>query len=153
MNDAAEFKGKRTSMETPDRWTLIRDILVLQVKLVVDGLRDFILVPVSLVTGAYSLVKGGQRPGTEFYDLLRYGRQSDRIINLFGAANRIHDPVDDEAVPDIDEFVSRMETYVVDEYRRGGITAQAKEQIDRALDAINRRAAAAGTEPHDSKDA
>lgn len=133
-------------MEPPDRWTLIRDLLVLQFKLVVDGLRDFVLVPVSLATGAYSLLKGGKRPGTEFYDLLRYGRQSDRVINLFGAADRIHDPGnDDEALPDIDEFVSRMETFVVDEYRRGGITAQAKERIDRALDAVNRRAAAAGT--------
>ena len=34
-----------------DRWTLIRDVAVLQVKLIVDGLRDFILVPISLVAG------------------------------------------------------------------------------------------------------
>ena len=39
----------------------------------------------------------------------------------------------------IDEIVGRVETFVVDEYRRGGMTAQAKEQIDKALDAIQRR--------------
>ena len=40
----------------PDRWTLIRDILVLQLKLIVDGFRDLILVPISLVVGFVSLL-------------------------------------------------------------------------------------------------
>ena len=45
-------------------WTLIRDAAVLQVKLVVDGLRDFLLVPASLIAAIASLVtaKDG-RPG------------------------------------------------------------------------------------------
>jgi hypothetical protein len=128
-----------SSSETPDRWTLIRDILVFQLKLVVDGLRDFILVPVSLVLGVVSLVKGGNRPGTEFYDLLRYGRHTDRAINLFGAAERVHPPDDDAMMPNIDDVLGRVEDYVVEEYRRGGITAQAKERLDRALDTLNRR--------------
>ena len=59
------------SRETPDRWTLIRDIAVFQFKLFVDGVRDLVLVPVSLVLGLVSLLKGGDRVGTEFYDLLR----------------------------------------------------------------------------------
>ena len=54
----------------PDRWTLIRDILVLQLKLIVDGLRDFILVPISLVIGVISLLKAGNSSGSEFYELL-----------------------------------------------------------------------------------
>ena len=33
------------------RWTLLRDLGVLQVKLLVDGLRDIILVPASLIAG------------------------------------------------------------------------------------------------------
>ena len=31
----------------PDRWTLLRDLAVLQVKLLVDGFRDLVLVPAS----------------------------------------------------------------------------------------------------------
>lgn len=132
--------------ETPDRWTLIRDLVVFQFKLFVDGIRDLLLVPVSLVIGVISLLKGGERPGTEFYDLLKFGRHTDHAINLFGAADRVHDPADDEPVPDIDDLVSKVEDYVVDEYRRGGITAQAKERLDKALDAASAR-----RRPHDAR--
>ena len=42
----------------PDRWTLIRDIGVLQVKLLVDGFRDLLLVPTSIIAGIWSIVGG-----------------------------------------------------------------------------------------------
>jgi len=128
---------------TPDRWTLIRDIFVLQLKLVVDGLRDFILVPISLVVGIVSLVKTGSGGGDEFYELLRAGRRSERWINLFGAAERVYGPsIDDEHFPaeDIDKIVSRVESFVVDEYSKGGVTRQAKDQLDRALDSLHKLA-------------
>lgn len=127
----------------PDRWTLIRDIAVFQVKLLFDGFRDVLLVPVSLIAGIVSLVRGSATPGPEFYDLLRIGRRSERWINLFGAAEHYHGPpTDDErfAVEDIDEMVSRVEAFVVDEYQKGGVTAQAKDRLDGALDLIHRKA-------------
>jgi len=131
-------------INTPtDRLTLLRDIAVLQVKLVVDGLRDFILVPVSLIAGVISLVKGGEERSSEFYDLLRMGRRSERWINLFGAAERVYGPAsgDEQLSPeDIDTLVSRVESFVVDEYRKGGVTKQAKDQIDKALDTLHKRA-------------
>ena len=126
-----------------DRWTLVRDIAVLQVKLVVDGLRDLILVPISLIAGIISLVKGGDEPATEFYDLLKMGRRSERWINLFGAAERVHGPAseDDHLLPeDIDSLVSRVESFVVDEYQKGGVTKQAKDQVDKALNTLHKRA-------------
>jgi hypothetical protein len=126
----------------PDRWTLIRDIFVLQLKLVVDGLRDFILVPISLVVGLVSLVKKDSG-GEEFYELLRAGRRSERWINLFGAAERVYGPsIDDERFPadDIDEIVHRVESFVVDEYSKGGVTRQAKDQLDRAIDSLHKLA-------------
>lgn len=121
----------------PGRWELMRDIAVLQVKLVVDGVRDLVLVPVSIGVGIYSLFSGGDRPGIEFYRLLRYGRRSDHLINLFGAADRVQGPPDADApLPDIDDMVARVETFIVDEYKKGGITAQAKKQIDSMLDSV-----------------
>lgn len=127
----------------PDRWTLIRDILVLQVKLVVDGLRDVILVPISLLIGIISLLKAGNSSGSEFYELLRVGRRSERWINLFGAAERAYGPaITDDRFPaeDIDELVSRVESFVVDEYRQGGVTRQVKDQLDRALNSLHKLA-------------
>jgi len=130
-----------TDTALPDRWTLIRDIGVLQFKLVVDGLRDFLLVPVSVATGIYSLLKGGDRPGEEFYELLRHGRRTERLINLFGAAERVYgSSPEDDSLPDIDQMVARVETFVVDEYKSGGITAQAKEHLDQVLASVRRMA-------------
>jgi hypothetical protein len=127
------------------RWTLIRDIGVLQLKLIVDGLRDLVLVPISLVASVVSLAKSGRGGGgTEFYDLLRLGRKSERWINLFGAADN-SPSVEDEDVEfsnaDIDGLVSRVESFVIDEYRKGGVTKQAKVGLDKAIDSLHKFAA------------
>jgi hypothetical protein len=127
----------------PPRWTLIRDIAVLQVKLVVDGLRDLILVPASLVAGIISLSKTKDGvPGTEFYTLVGVGKQSERWINLFGAYKNAPPEVTEQnhfGDADIDDIVSRVESFVVDEYKRGGVTAQARDRMNKAMDAMRRR--------------
>ena len=125
------------------RWTLIRDTAVLQFKLIVDGLRDFLLVPLSLIAAIASLAtsKDGV-PGPHFYRLLRVGKQSEVWINLFGAYQHAPEDIthnDRFADMNIDELVVKVESFVVDEYKRGGITTQAKEKIDNALNAIQRR--------------
>ena len=127
----------------PDRWTLIRDVVVLQAKLVVDGFRDLLLVPASLVAAIISLASGDKgRPGPQFYQLIGVGKQSERWIDLFKAYENAPEELRREsefAVSNMDELVDRFESFVVDEYERGGVTAQAKERIDKALDAIQRR--------------
>lgn len=133
-----------TEPRNSERWALIRDTAVLQFKLIVDGLRDFLLVPASLIAAILSLAtaKDG-RPGPQFYRLLVAGKRSERWINLFGAhARSAEDSAQDGRPGDItiDELVVRVESFVVDEYKRGGVTAQAKVRIDKALDAIQRRA-------------
>jgi hypothetical protein len=88
-----------------------------------------------------STTKDG-RPGPQFYQLLALGKQSERSINLFGAYEHAPDDVthhDHLGDMNIDELVTRVESFMVDEYKRGGMTAQAKTQIDKALDAIQRR--------------
>ena len=127
----------------PPVWTLVRDIAVLQVKLVVDGLRDLVLVPASLIAGIVSLVKmKNGKPGTHFYTLIGAGRQSERWINLFGAFKNAPAEVIEQnhfGDTDMDEIMSRVESFVVDEYQRGGVTAQAKERIEKAMAAMQRR--------------
>ena len=127
----------------PDRWTMVRDLAVFQVKLVVDGLRDLVLVPASLIAGIISLVSSSDgKPGPQFYHLLGVGRQSEQWIDLFGAfRNAPPDLEHVEPFPDarMDDIVSKIETFVVDEHARGGMTAQAKDRFDKALDAMQRK--------------
>ena len=137
------------STEATDRWTLIRDIGVLQVKLIVDGLRDFLLVPISLVAGAMSVFRAGDPRGNEFYRLLRIGRRSEKWINLFEAADRYPDDTDEEVRfpnEDIDALVQRVESFVVDEYQSGGVTRQAKDQFDQLMKSVRRRRGETGSQ-------
>ncbi len=129
-----------TTADEQDRWALIRDIAVLQVKLIVDGVRDLVLVPISMIAGIISLVKSNPGSDNEFYELLRLGKKSEHWINLFGAADqRPTADGDFMKLPDtdIDAMVSRVESFVVDEYRKGGVTQQAKERLDRAIDSLH----------------
>lgn len=127
----------------PDRWTLIRDLAVLQAKLLVDSFRDLVLIPASLIAGIVSLVRTTDgKPGPEFYTLVEVGRQSERWINLFGAMKNAPPDIankDHFGDVDMDTIVSRIETFLVDEHKRGGVTAQAKARIDKALEAMQRR--------------
>ena len=125
------------------RWTMLRDLGVLQVKLIVDGLRDIILVPASLVAGIISIASAKDgKPGLQFYHLLAWGKESEAWINLFGAVRNSPEeikqprPFGDQ---DIDDIVGRLESFVVDEVKRGGVTAQAKDRLDKILDAVQRK--------------
>jgi len=126
-----------------ERWTLLRDLGVLQVKLLVDGLRDLILVPTALVTAIISIVSSKDgKPGTHFYQLLAWGRESEVWINLFAALEnspaeiKRPQPFGDR---NIDDIVGHLESFIVDEVKRGGVTAQAKERLDKILDVMQRK--------------
>lgn len=125
-----------------ERVMLLRDIAVLQAKLIVDGLRDLVLVPASIVAGIISLTSGTDgRPGSQFYQLLGLGKQSERWINLFGALENAPPDLEQmEPFPDtdMDELVGRLETFVRDEDSRGAVTNQARERLEKVLNALNR---------------
>ena len=114
-----------------DRWRLIRDIAVLQAKLVADAVRDLLLAPLALVAGIIDLLRPG---GGLFDEVLSIGRRTDRWINLFG-----HEPSQDaQAEASIDELAGRLEQRLRERYADGGITAQAKDAVDKALDAVSK---------------
>ena len=145
MNTTSGAAARRSA-----RHVLLRDIAVLQVKLVVDGFRDLLLVPASLVAGFVSLVRGGDRTGEEFYGLLRLGRASERYINLFGALDHYQGDPGAADREDMDRMVSRVEKFVVDEYRHGHLSAQAREQLERAVERLRQAASrheASGDDP------
>ena len=125
-----------------DRMTLVRDVALLQVKLVVDGLRDFLLVPISLVAGMIGFIRFGENGGRDFYKLLRIGRRSERWINLFGAADRTPtEETERDHFPDadIDAMVARVEAFVVDEEKRGAVSDQARERLRKVVDTLSQR--------------
>ena len=117
------------------RWRLLRDATAFQLKLAVDGLRDLLLIPISLVAALLSLVTGGGSQSV-FYEVVRLGSRTERWINLFGIV-RQESTARDEG---IDALVQRFENLVVEQYSRGGVTATAKDRIDQVLDRLEKAA-------------
>lgn len=123
------------------RWILLRDVTVLQGKLLLDSVKDLLLAPVSLGAAAVSLFKRDGDTGRQFYEVLHVARRLEDWINKYGDADRIPPP--DFAIrregESIGVMVARIEDLVKRQYQRGGMTASAKDAIDRALDAVHAR--------------
>jgi hypothetical protein len=76
-------------METahyPSKGVLIRDLLILQLKLVIDAVKDILLIKLALFAVVFDILFG--RPGRPllFYNVLRLGERFDLWLNLYGAA-------------------------------------------------------------------
>ncbi len=122
----------------PSRWALFRDVAVFQGKLIIDGLRDLVLVPLSLAAALIGVFTEPRNPGRKFYSVVALGRRSERWINLFGAARATHPDEFREDDPDqsVDDLISMLERRIVEQHDRGGITAQARRAVDGALDRL-----------------
>lgn len=70
------------------RWVILRDLGIFQVKLVVDGAKDIVLAPLSLVAVVLDLFFPGAQPGRRFYAVMRVGERFDRWLSLFSAADK-----------------------------------------------------------------
>lgn len=131
-------------METADprseRWALLRDVLVFQLKLALDAARDLLLSPVSLAALALGLVAGGDHPRRYFANLLALGRRSEHWIDLFGSESERAGPgATGDDGERLDAYVARLEALLVAQSERGGVTAATRRQVDRLLDAVQDR--------------
>ena len=126
-----------TQQAPVDRWHLIRDAVQFQIKLAIDGVRDLILMPLSALGAILSLFGVRDTP-LEFYNIVRWGKRTEQAINLFGAAKPSAEDRQSGEAASVDSLLARLESLVVEQYHKGGITAQAKDAIDRALGVVDR---------------
>ncbi|MEE8117939.1 MAG: hypothetical protein V3T39_00120 [Gammaproteobacteria bacterium] len=121
--------------DTTDRWTLLRDVMVFQGKLLIDAMRDVMLSPVSLIAALLDVLETGDRAGQNFYQVILFGRKTERWISLFSAAGHLDEEQYRDGDPQgVDVLVERLEGVVMQEYERGGITTKTKDVVDYALD-------------------
>jgi hypothetical protein len=72
---------------TPRR-VIVRDLLLFQLKLFLDGVIDLTLAPLSIAVAVVEIFFGGERRGRLFYSILRFGEKADLWLNLYGASRR-----------------------------------------------------------------
>jgi len=120
-----------------DRWAFFRDVVVFQIKLLLDNVRDFALQPISLVAAIIDLVVKGNREGTCFYKVLEWGAHSERIIDVYSALERRG--VSEGRLNQnhtVDAVISKLEQAIVREYEKGGTAASVKLAVDKAVDQL-----------------
>lgn len=91
------------------RKQLIRDWLTFQVKLFMDGIRDLVLSPVSLIAALIDFIQPPTVKNSVFYQLLKTGKRSDHWIGLFNAVKPYQDTENPPVQSDVDSLIAQLE--------------------------------------------
>ena len=118
-----------------DHWKFLRDVLVFQLKMFLDNVRDFALMPISLVAALIDLIFKGERQGALFYQVLRWGKHSEEVIDVYSAIET-HQRSEVNPNYTIDAVIARLEGVLVRECEKGGTAASIKTAMDRAIGQI-----------------
>jgi hypothetical protein len=121
-----------------DRWKFLRDVVVFQLKMFLDNVRGFALMPVSLIAAFIDLVSRGEREGALFYKVLKWGSHSEAVIDVYSAIEH-HETSDFKISRDytVDGVIARLEGVLVHECEKGGTAASIKAAMDRAIDQLH----------------
>ena len=104
-----------TKDNPPTRGQLLRQVLVFQFKLAMDGIRDVLLSPISVIAALAGILTNHPDPSRYFNRLLQLGHRSDQWINLFNTHSK------DSGSSTADDFVREAESIVRSELEKGGV--------------------------------
>ncbi len=99
----ADSAGSRVSTITA-----LRHLLVFQLKLAADALRDFLLSPLSIVAFVLDATLKPRPERSLYLRLMLIGRRSDRVINLFDEHRDAGEFTIDSAVDELESMVMGM---------------------------------------------
>lgn len=131
MSDKSAI-DKPTEIRGLRRRVLLRDAVVFQGKLLMDAGKDLLLGPASVGAAILDFLFPRPRRRMRFYTVLKAGRRAERSINLFGTTDA--DGVQDHWT--VDDVLREVESGVLEQYRSGGVSAAAKQAMERTLRSI-----------------
>lgn len=88
---AQSQSGLAASPRSPGRrGRLVRRVILFQVKLMADGMRDVVMSPLSIAAGLFGLISRNGNAEVYLDRLMRFGRETDHWINLFDHRSAPH---------------------------------------------------------------
>lgn len=120
--------------ETSSRSALLRRLIIFQIKLFADGVRDLVLSPVSFAAAAVGILFGGRNPHGLFDRLMHTGHLTDEWIDLFGFHAR------NGRNASLERMIDDVETALRNDHARGGMTAEAERRFRTLAEELRRRA-------------
>src|SRR6478752_7295673 len=114
------------------RKSLIRDVVILQFKLLIGAARDLAVVPVTLGAALLDLILSQRQAPRFFHHVWRLGEQSERWIDTWSAASKDDEP----QRGNVDALLESVEEVVRDPkvgaYRARVLKRWAERQVARA---------------------
>lgn len=89
-----------SSDRSPSRSKIVRDVLVFQVKLWLEGLKDFVLMPLSAGAALIDLVFRSKGRRGALYSVMKLGDRFERWVHLYGA---LEGPASEDRAPEPEE--------------------------------------------------
>ncbi|MFC5583889.1 hypothetical protein ACFPOD_02110 [Nitratireductor kimnyeongensis] len=108
------------------RGRLVRRVILFQVKLMADGIRDVVMSPLSIAAGLLGLVSRDGSAEIYFDRLMRFGRETDHWINLFDHRSQAND------TPSLDRIAEQIEEALRLDYESGGLSARSAKALAEA---------------------
>ena len=156
-NKDPAFQADTKDTASNTHWALIGRLITFQFKLAMDGLRDLLLSPVSIGFVFYGILVQREQPDKYFRRLMRFGRDSDHFINLFGEKQETLGPkpdideidkeivlssanVADSRTVTSDDYVKKLESLILSEYKKGGFITELKHGTDGILEKLQSKA-------------
>jgi len=126
------------SKSNDERWRFFRDVMVFELKMLIGNLRDFALMPVSIAAAIVDFISKGDREGSLFYRVLRWGAHSEEVLDAYSPIR--HELHDLNINPNytVDAVVARLENVLIREIEKGGTAATIKAALDRTIDQLHR---------------
>lgn len=114
------------------RWRIVRDVAVLQLKLLIGNVHNLLLMPVCLFAAALDILFKNRRDEALLYKTLAWARHFEERIGLYSALREDrHNPPEKYS---IDAVIARVETAIKRNYESGGTTATMKAAADKAFE-------------------
>lgn len=102
---------------------VLRDLLIFQLKLFIDGLADLVVAQLALLAVLIDLLLPAERKGQRFYWIMARAERFDRWLSLYGAADRAdleEDGLFGASQAGADSLLGRLEAYVTGRWEIDG---------------------------------
>jgi hypothetical protein len=128
------------------RWSTFKKLVIFQIKLAFDAVRDLLLSPISFACAFIDILKNNPDEQSYFKKLMVFGGKTDLWLNLFlqhddkaDAANKQDDITsttqhgDEKLQKNADQLFDKIEDLIREQSAKGGLTASAKSTLDGVL--------------------
>jgi len=137
-----------------NRWKMLKKLIVFQVKLAFDAVRDLLLSPVSFVCTMIDIFTHATEEKSLFNQLMKLGNKTDHWLNLFNHSSKYNEgnlakdspstlPTSlndkEKSEKNVDQIFDKIEAIIREQHKNGSVTASAKASIDFYLGKINQK--------------